>query len=134
MANYLRGQLAAEAGINVETLRYYEKIKLLPTPQRTSSGYRYYPEETLTRLAFIKQAKDSGFSLEEIKQLFSIIDMDLDSTNFEDIARMIDKKVEELDARMIELNAMKEILVEVKGNLREQCPDVQEFFNRLKNL
>lgn len=88
----------------------------------------------MTRLAFIKQAKDSGFSLEEIKQLFSIIDMDLDSTNFDDIARMIDKKVEELDARMIELNAMKEILVEVKGNLREQCPDVQEFFSRLKNL
>lgn len=133
MANYLRGQLAAKANINVETLRYYEKIKLLPTPARTSGGYRYYPEETLTRLEFIQQAKDSGFSLEEIKQLFSIIDMDLDRTNFENITNMIDNKIKVLDNRILELEKMKEILIDVKGNLQDQCPDVQAYINSLKN-
>jgi len=63
------GQLAREAGINLETARYYERRGLLPKLPRTSSGYRLFPMEAAQRLRFIKRAKDLGFSLAEIQEL-----------------------------------------------------------------
>jgi len=63
------GQLAREAGINLETVRYYERRGLLPKPPRTSSGYRLFPMDAAQRLRFIKRAKDLGFSLAEIQEL-----------------------------------------------------------------
>ena len=64
MKYYLRGEIAKIAGINAETLRYYEKEKLIPIPKRNSSGYRLYSENTLIIFNFIKNAKDAGFSLD----------------------------------------------------------------------
>ncbi|MBW3631274.1 MAG: MerR family DNA-binding transcriptional regulator [Gemmatimonadetes bacterium] len=55
------GELAAEAGVNVQTVRYYERRGLLPQPERTASGYRQYDVEALERLRFIRQAQDLGF-------------------------------------------------------------------------
>lgn len=135
MAEYLRGQIAEKANLNVETLRYYEKIKLLPAPARASSGYRLYPEAILKRLEFIKHAKDSGFTLGEIRQFFSIVDMDFNKINSDDIINLIDKKTEEIDSRIFELNKMNDILNEVKSNLQntKQCPEIQDFFISLKN-
>ena len=64
------GEIAALADVSVDTVRYYEKLKLLPTAARTNSGYRVFSVETAERIKFIKQAQEMGFSLEEIKQLF----------------------------------------------------------------
>ena len=64
MKYYLRGEIAKMADINVETLRYYEKNKLIPTPKRTEKGYRLYSKDILNILAFIKSAR---FTLEQIK-------------------------------------------------------------------
>lgn len=61
------GHLAKRVGVNVQTVRFYEREGLLPNPQRTQSGYRVYGEDDLRRLQFIRQAKALGFSLEEIK-------------------------------------------------------------------
>ncbi len=69
---YLTSQIAKEADVNVETLRFYEKKGLIPQPIRTDSGYRQYPEETIYRIQFIKNAKRLGFTLKEIKELLSI--------------------------------------------------------------
>lgn len=66
------GQLARAAGINVQTVRYYERLGLLPRPQRTAAGYRVYPSETTFRLRFIKQAQALGFSLEEVKEILRL--------------------------------------------------------------
>ncbi|MFN3695164.1 MAG: MerR family transcriptional regulator [Ignavibacterium sp.] len=63
MNEYFVGQLAKEAGINVETVRYYEKLKLIPKPKRRESRYRVYDETDLKRLLFIKRAKELGFTL-----------------------------------------------------------------------
>ncbi len=62
------GHLAKRVGVNVQTVRFYEREGLLPKPQRTESGYRVYGEDDLRRLQFIRQAKALGFSLEEIKE------------------------------------------------------------------
>jgi len=63
------GELAKQAGVKVETLRFYERQGLLPSPARTESGYRQYSADDLRRLRFIQQAKSLGFSLREIKDV-----------------------------------------------------------------
>jgi MerR family mercuric resistance operon transcriptional regulator len=66
------GQVAKQAGVNVETLRYYERVGLIDTPPRTASGYRAYPEATVSRMRFIRRAQALGFSLQEIADLLSL--------------------------------------------------------------
>lgn len=61
------GELAKRAGVNIQTVRFYERRGLLPNPQRKESGYRMYGEEDLRRMRFIRQAKALGFSLNDIK-------------------------------------------------------------------
>lgn len=62
------GQVAQQAGVGVETVRFYERQGLLEEPARRESGYRQYPEDVIVRLRFIKGAKELGFSLKEIKE------------------------------------------------------------------
>lgn len=63
------GELAEQAGVNVQTVRFYERRRLLPEPPRTHSGYREYGEQELKQLRFIRQAKALGFTLEEIRDI-----------------------------------------------------------------
>ena len=65
------GEVAKRAGVSIDTLRYYEKVKLLPRPARSSGGFRLFAPEHIERVQFIKQAQDLGFSLEEIKDLLA---------------------------------------------------------------
>jgi len=66
------GHLARESGVNLETVRYYERRGLLPKPPRSASGYRLFPIEATRRLRFIQRAKELGFSLKEIGELLSL--------------------------------------------------------------
>lgn len=66
------GQLAASAGVNIQTVRYYERRGLLARPPRTQSGYRQYQSDSVDRLRFIKRAQDLGFSLVEIAELLAL--------------------------------------------------------------
>lgn len=74
MEGLTRGQLAQRAGVNLETVRFYEKEGLLPPAPRTDSGYRQFAETTVERLEFVKRAKALGFSLEEIRELLILQD------------------------------------------------------------
>ena len=62
-------RLAAASGVNLETVRYYERIGLMPEPARTAKGYRSYGEEQVRRLSFIRRAREIGFSIGEIREL-----------------------------------------------------------------
>jgi DNA-binding transcriptional MerR regulator len=66
------GELSAKAGVNVQTIRFYERENLLPKPVRTASGYRTFAEADLERVRFIKDSQQLGFSLKEIKELLEI--------------------------------------------------------------
>ena len=66
------GQVAQTAGVGVQTIRYYERLGLLPPTQRTDSGYRVYGPGTVERLRFIRQAQVAGFRLEEIKEILRL--------------------------------------------------------------
>ena len=66
------GRLAKEAGVNLETVRFYERKGLLPRPPRSAFGYRLFPAEAARRLRFIRRAQELGFSLNEIGELLSL--------------------------------------------------------------
>ena len=66
------GWLAREVGVTQETVRYYERQGLLPTPPRSASGYRLFPAEATRRLRFTRRAQELGFSLGEIRELLSL--------------------------------------------------------------
>jgi MerR family mercuric resistance operon transcriptional regulator len=66
------GRLAQLGGVNLETVRYYERRGLLPKPPRTEAGYRQFPVDSARRLRFIKRAQELGFSLEEVRDLLAL--------------------------------------------------------------
>src|SRR5256885_1369417 len=68
------GTLSKHTGTNVETIRYYERVRLLPAPSRSAGGYRPYGTEHLKRLSFIRRASALGFSLEEVRTLLKLAD------------------------------------------------------------
>ncbi|MFT6656975.1 MerR family transcriptional regulator [Maritalea sp.] len=71
---YSIGDVSTATGVNIETVRYYERIELLPKPDRTSGGNRQYNYDQLKRLAFIKRCRELGFSIEEIRSLLAMTD------------------------------------------------------------
>jgi MerR family mercuric resistance operon transcriptional regulator len=103
------GQLAEAAGVNVETIRYYQRRGLMPIPIRPLGGQRRYPDEALRQITFIRRAQDLGFTLEEIMALLAVA-RDGDARAARTFA---DRKVEELDARVAQLNRMRRQLREL---------------------
>ena len=73
-SGFTRGDLARATGCNIETIRYYEQIGLLPDPPRTDAGYRIYSAAHATRLRFILRARELGFSMEDIRGLMGLED------------------------------------------------------------
>ncbi len=72
MSYLTTGELAKHAEVNIDTIRFYERKGLIPSPHRKESGYRQYHEEMVKRILFIKKAKRLGFSLREIAELLSL--------------------------------------------------------------
>jgi MerR family mercuric resistance operon transcriptional regulator len=68
------GALSKETGCNIETIRYYERIGLMPRAPRTSGGHRLYDRERLKRLIFIRRSRELGFTLEEVRTLLKLVD------------------------------------------------------------
>jgi len=68
------GALSKHTGTNIETVRYYERVGLLPAPARSSGGYRLYGSDHLKRLTFIRRARALGFSLAEVRKLLTLAD------------------------------------------------------------
>jgi MerR family mercuric resistance operon transcriptional regulator len=71
---YSIGELASAADCKVETVRYYEKTALMPTPSRTEGGHRFYVFDHLKRLVFIRRSRELGFSIEQINKLLKLVD------------------------------------------------------------
>lgn len=99
------GQLACQARVNVETVRYYERRGLLDKPCKPLRGYRRYPAETLTRLHFIKRAQELGFTLREIADLLRLGDGSCRETR-----TLAEKKHADIETRIDDLQAMRATL------------------------
>jgi len=111
----LIGQVAREAQVNVETVRYYERLGLLEAPLRKESGYRQYPPKIISRIRFIRRAKELGFSLKEISELLSL--RTDPSVSCDDIRIKAREKISGIEAKMKELGKMKSAL----ESLENQC-------------
>lgn len=101
------GEIAALAEVSVDTVRYYEKLKLLPKAARTNSGYRVFSVETAERIRFIKQAQEMGFTLSEIKQLFVSGGGENQCKSVRDL---IQTKLTELEEKMQQMKSFKGFL------------------------
>ncbi len=117
------GHLAREAGVNLETVRYYERRGLLPKPPRSASGYRLFPSDAARRLRFIKRAQELGFSLKEIRELLSL--RVSRSTTSRDIRTRAEAKIADIDAKIRSLESMKKTLRKLT-NVCEGCVPVAE--------
>lgn len=113
------GQLADHSGINLETIRYYEREGLMPAPPRKSSGHRAYPRTAARRLRFIKRAQELGFTLAQIKELLALkVDPQQLCT---DVVRQVESKIVDIDARMLHLQAMRRVLQTLKDSCSGNC-------------
>ncbi|MEV4206635.1 MerR family transcriptional regulator [Nocardia salmonicida] len=121
MSSGLRsGQVAAAAGVNVQTLRYYERRGLLNEPDRTLGGHRLYPEQTVTLLRVIKAAQRLGFTLEEVADLVEATHLQGRRADTGLRARAT-KKLAEVDAKLAELTTVRETLA---AALAAGCEDL----------
>lgn len=102
-------QVAKEAGVNIETIRYYERRGLLPEPPRTESGYRMFPIETVHDIKFIKRAQDLGFTLEEIKALITIHKSE-DYFPSVEMQQFAVEKIRKIEEKIDQLNRFKSML------------------------
>lgn len=117
------GEAATASGCHIETIRYYERVGLLPRPARTGSGYRDYTEGQVQRLRFITRGRELGFSLEEIRSLLALADDA--SLSCGDVDRLARQHLEEVRSRVRELNRIARELERTisgcQGGRRAQC-------------
>ncbi|WP_428937761.1 MerR family transcriptional regulator [Fontivita pretiosa] len=116
MTGLSTSELAKRAGINLASIRFYERQGLLPKPPRTPSGYRMFPPDSARRVRFIKRAQELGFTLKEIKQLLALrLDPD---TSCADVRRRAEAKLADIDQKIRDLKRMKATL----ARLAAVCP------------
>lgn len=119
------GRLARAANVGIETIRYYQRLDLLPTPKRTAEGgaFRHYPLGLVDRIRFIKRSQDLGFTLEEIS---SLLDLE-DGRNRRAIRRITRARLTDIEKRLTDLTRMRDVLrhllneCEATGNAKP-CP------------
>ena len=111
------GQVAKLSGVGVETIRFYEREGLLNKPKRKESGYRLFEAEVVSRITFIKRAKQLGFSLKEIRELFSLR---VDSrASAAEVKKRVDSKIEQIDRRIYDLKKVRNALAQLSRSVRK---------------
>lgn len=119
------GQLARQAGVPVDTVRYYERQQLLPTARRSAAGYRVFDDGDLTRLQFIRRAKALGFRLDEIGELLGLSDQR--GQDMAQVKHTATQKLADIKQRMAELQrmhaALEQLVAACPGHgAMAQCP------------
>jgi DNA-binding transcriptional MerR regulator len=123
-------QVAVQAGVNIQTLRYYERRGLLPEPERSDSGYRSWDPETVRIVRFVKRAQRLGFTLTEIDSLLELASGGPDSC---DAARSLaSEKIAELDRKLAALGTMRDSLTQLvdscaRPRTQRDCPLLHAF-------
>ncbi len=116
MIGLTTGELAREGGVNLESIRFYERKALLSKPPRTRAGYRVFPQESVGRIRFIKRAQELGFSLREIKELLQL-KSGADS-GCADVRQRAEEKLQDINHKIRDLQRMKKAL----AGLTAVCP------------
>jgi Hg(II)-responsive transcriptional regulator len=108
-------QAAEQAGVNIETLRYYERKGILPRPDRSESNYRLYTQDTVARVRFIKRAQGLGFSLKEVEELLAL--RATHDARSDEVRSRAEMKMREVDVKIRALELLRAVL----GGLVKEC-------------
>ena len=122
------GEVVTTLAISADTLRYYEKIRLMPKVQRNNGGVRFYSDKDLSRLRFIKRAQKMGFSLEEITQLLKFRENPQKAKP--KVRELAHHKLEEVEQHLTELTTLRNelrLLTNLCGTREEGCPILESF-------
>jgi DNA-binding transcriptional MerR regulator len=124
------GDLAKRAGVNIQTIRFYERERVMRAAPRTASGYRAYGDRDLQHVMFVKQCQQLGFTLAEIKQLATLHEslaatLNMDAAALARFAAMAGERLQLIDAKIAGLQDMRrnlERLLRQTGSPADQCP------------
>lgn len=114
-------QVAESVGLPSRTIRYYDRIGLVPADERSPAGYRIYSSEDEGKLRFIRRAKALGFSLEDIRGLIDAAERGCCDDVVPEVERLLEQKVQEIDARIAELTEFRERLVSYAAGRGSGC-------------
>ena len=119
------GRLAQKSGVNIETVRYYQRLGIIEEPIKPVHGYRIYPPDTVDRILFIRRAKELGFSLGEISDL-----LDLGEGHCEDVRHRAEEKRSYIDQQINDLQNLRATLDQLiktcqAGSDEAHCPIVE---------
>ncbi|KAB2856329.1 MerR family transcriptional regulator [Sphingopyxis terrae subsp. ummariensis] len=110
------GELSRATGTNIETIRYYERIGLLPAPARTDANYRSYGDAHRARLRFVRHSRELGFTIDEIRSLLDLSDHP--ERDCADADRIASAHLEQVEAKIAQLSALRDELTRIVGRCR----------------
>ena len=125
------GELSRRSKVHIETIRYYERSGLLPSPPRTSGGHRAYDEEHVKRLNFVRRSRELGFSLDEVRQMLRLVDggdVTCEQVREMTLEHLADVKAKIADLRRME-RTLKQTAAQCTGNLAPDCPIIDTLFD-----
>lgn len=123
------GRLARGAGVNLETVRYYERIGLMPAPARTEGGHRSYAPSHSQRLKFIRRSRELGFGIDAIRRLIALSEPEVQACS--EVRDMAQEQVASIDAKIADLRRLRAVLQQAVADCRDgreiRCPLIQEL-------
>ena len=135
MTPFTIGLLSKQTGCNIETIRYYERVGVLPKPPRSSGGHRLYEKIHAKRLKFVRRARELGFSLNEIKDLLHLVDTD--EVSCEEVKKITLQHVNEVRSKISDLKRIENVLVDMAAHCDNgevpECPIIETLFREQQN-
>lgn len=105
------GELSGRTGCNIETIRYYERVGLLPPPNRSASRYRLYDSSDVRRLTFVRRARELGFSLDEVRALLALSAAEQDEA-CNQVRALAASHLADVQAKIVDLRTMERVLAD----------------------
>jgi len=125
------GQLSQRTGVNIETIRYYERVDVMPAPPRTEGGHRLYDQDHLRRLTFVRRSRELGFSLDEVRHLLGLVDGDNYTCGEVKGLTIQHRKI--VREKIADLRKLDKTLAEISagcdGGSVPECPIIDTLFN-----
>lgn len=125
------GELSKQSGVNIETIRYYEKIGVMPAPRRSANGYRVYCADHLKRLNFVRRSRQLGFSLDEIRGLLRLVDGD--AYTCAQVRELTLDHLREIRRKIADLKRLKRVMEEMaaqcSGERTPECAIIDALFD-----
>lgn len=124
------GVLARQSGVNIETIRYYERVGVMPRPARSAGGYRLYRGDHVKRLGFIRRGRELGFSLDELRDLLRLVDRQTYTCN--EVRSLTLSHVADIRRKITDLRRLARVMVGIasrcSGERIPVCPIIDALF------